>query len=164
MKLPEFEDFYLKSIHDTDLKAFHCDPKLQGFFHNDALDSEDELITKTYFLHHKSVKEPLVGFSLSNNAIEACTDLDMTITSNSQYRVYPAVLIGRFATHQNHLGKSYGGLAIDLIKSWFITKNKTGCRFLIVDPDLKLYHFIRNVIFSSIPNKVTPKLHYYSSI
>lgn len=153
MDLPEFENFYLKSLSDTDLSRFQCDPKLQDFFTNDAIDSEEELITKTYFLHHKDIEEPLVGFSLSNNAIEACSELDMSITSTSHYRVYPAVLIGRLATHLNHTGKYYGIMAIDLIKSWFITNNKTGCRFLIVDSRSEATSFYEKCGFEMYPEQ-----------
>ncbi len=133
MNLPVFEDFRLRPLSSVNLDLFKCDAKLRHFFVEQARESEDELITKTYFLCRDTIEEPLVGFSLSNTAIEACMELNMAISNSSQYRIYPAVLIGRFATHEDHLRQGYGRLAVDLIKTWFITENKTGCRFIVVD-------------------------------
>lgn len=45
----------------------------------------------------------------------------------------PAVKIGRFAVHKDHKKQKYGSKIMDFIKIWFITRNKTGCRFVIVD-------------------------------
>ncbi|KAB2929520.1 MAG: hypothetical protein F9K24_19740 [Leptonema illini] len=75
---------------------------MQQFFSEQAQDSELELITKTYFLCRAGIPEPLVGFALSNTAIEAVSDLDMVVLPTAQYSMYPAVLIGRFATHSRH--------------------------------------------------------------
>jgi len=49
-------------------------------------------------------------------------------------RSYPAVLIGRFGVNIILLRSGVGCEVMDFIKSWFIEpKNKTGCRFLVVD-------------------------------
>lgn len=133
MELPSFGNFCFKSIFETDLNLFTCDPRLESYFRNDAKDTETELIAKTYFLHSTSISEPLVGFSISNNVINANIDLDMGIHYNTRYKTYPAVLIGRLATHTKYTGCGHGKLVLDLIKNWFITNNKTGCRFIVVD-------------------------------
>ncbi|MGJ4734857.1 GNAT family N-acetyltransferase [Leptospira levettii] len=164
MELPSYEDFFLKSLDDTDLSQFQCDDKLEHYFKNDAKDTEIELIAKTYFLHHKKIKEPLVGFSISNNAINANIDLDMGIQYNARYKAYPAVLIGRFATHDRYKGTGYGRLVLDLIKNWLITNNKTGCRFIVVDAREDIADFYRKSGFEDYPEESSipkNKYHYF---
>jgi hypothetical protein len=151
MELPSYEDFYLKSLAETNLALFKCDSKLESFFKNDAKDTEEELIAKTYFLHNKDIIEPLVGFCISNNAINANIDLDMGIQHNARYKAYPAVLIGRFATHDKHSGYGYGKLVLDLIKNWLLTNNKTGCRFIVVDARIEIADFYRKSGFEDYP-------------
>ena len=153
MELPSFDNYYLKSILDTDLNKFNSDAKLLEYFLKDAKDVESELNTKSYFLHEKNNQDPLVGFSISNNALEACSDIDMAILHNSQYNIYPAVLIGRFATHTKYTKKGLGSLTIDLIKNWFITDNKTGCRFIIVDSRKEAVNFYTKCGFEEYPEE-----------
>ncbi|MDF3822925.1 GNAT family N-acetyltransferase [Leptospira sp. 96542] len=153
MHLPSYEEYFLKSIFETDLELFKCDPKLEDYFRNDAKDTEVELIAKTYFLHKSSLNDPLVGFSISNNAINATIELDMGIHYKAQYKTYPAVLIGRLATHNEHTGLGYGRLVLDLLKNWFITNNKTGCRFLVVDARSDAVEFYKKSGFEDYPEE-----------
>ncbi|GAB4425529.1 MAG: GNAT family N-acetyltransferase [Turneriella sp.] len=125
--------FSIRSLAETDLEKFVCDEKLLSFFHEDAQDTEDELIAKTYFLHHETIQEPLVGFCVSNSAIQATNDLNMTLPDNVHHKSYPAVLLGKLATHSRYTGKKYGQWVIEFLKIWFITQNKTGCRYLVAD-------------------------------
>ena len=54
-------------------------------------------------------------------------------------RSYPAVLIGRLGVHKDYRSitgedQRTGKQLMDFIKAWFIdSKNKTGCRFIVVD-------------------------------
>lgn len=125
--------FSIRSLQETDLDKFVCDEKLLSFFREDAQDTEDELIAKTYFLHHETIQEPLVGFCVSNSAIQATNDLNMTLPDNVHHKSYPAVLLGKLATHSRYTGKKYGQWVIEFLKIWFITQNKTGCRYLVAD-------------------------------
>lgn len=61
MELPSYEEYYLKSIFDTSIERFKCDSKLETYFKEDAKDTETELIAKTYFLHKRSISDPLVS-------------------------------------------------------------------------------------------------------
>lgn len=111
VQLPRFGPYEFRPLSTTRLDLFECDAKLERYFREDALDSENELIAKHFFVHHDDLLDiPLVGLSLSNNAIEACPEVDMTLVRSAQYRVYPAVLIGRFAAHQRYQGLSKPGL------------------------------------------------------
>jgi GNAT superfamily N-acetyltransferase len=44
-----------------------------------------------------------------------------------------ATRLGRFAVDKNFQGNGYGKQIMDFIKIWFVTGNKTDCRFIIVD-------------------------------
>jgi len=46
---------------------------------------------------------------------------------------FPAAKIGRFAVNAKYAGGGLGTEILDYIKISFTTKNKTGCRFIIVD-------------------------------
>ncbi len=151
MDLPEFGEFSLRPLDEIGLSLFSCDDELEAYFQNDALDTEDELISKHYFLYKEGITEPIVGFSISNNCITACYDIDQTISYNAQHKAYPSILIGKFATHSKHIGNGYGKTALDLIKAWFITNNKTGCRFIIVDSRKDAVDFYKKCDFEEYP-------------
>ena len=132
MNLPRFGDFAIKPLAGVNLEEFNCDKGLEEFFKRHAHDTETELIAKTYFLCHDKISEPLVGFSLSFASIKATTEINMLLPESVQYKSYPALLIGRFATHNDHLQKGYGRIALSLIKGWFARQSQAGCRFIVV--------------------------------
>ncbi len=143
--------FSVQSLPESNLADFHCAENLFKFFRDDAQDTEDELIAKTYFLHLENVPEPLVGFCVSNSAIRANNDVDMTLPENVRHKDYPAVLLGKLATHTKHGGKAYGRRVIDFLKIWFVTQNKTGCRYLIADSVPEAVGFYEKCGFETYP-------------
>lgn len=143
--------FTVRSLTESNLAGFTCAANLQKFFHEDAQDTEDELIAKTYFLCHDTIAEPLVGFCVSNSAIQATNDVNMTLPENVRHKAYPAVLIGKLATHSRHTGNDYGRRAIEFIKIWFVTQNKTGCRYLMADSVPESTDFYRKCGFEVFP-------------
>ena len=59
----------------------------------------------------------------------------------------PSVKIGRFATHDAIQHNGLGSILMDFIKDWFTNKNKTGCRFIVVDAynnDIAINFYKRN--------------------
>lgn len=46
---------------------------------------------------------------------------------------YPAVLIGRLGVSKDYRSLGIGSALLDFIKAWFLTLNKTGCRFVLID-------------------------------
>jgi GNAT superfamily N-acetyltransferase len=143
--------FSIRSLAESDARQLVCDQKLLDFFRNDAQDTEDELIAKTYFLHHDSIREPLVGFCVSNSAIQANNDLNMTLPDNVRHKSYPAVLLGKLATHNNHGGKKLGHRVLEFLKIWFVTHNKTGCRYLVADSLPEAVGFYKKCGFEEFP-------------
>jgi GNAT superfamily N-acetyltransferase len=150
--LIELDDgFSIRSLAETDLAKFVCDEKLLSFFREDAQDTEEELIAKTYFLHHETIEEPLVGFCVSNSAIQATNDVNMTLPDNVHHKSYPAVLLGKLATHSRYAGRKYGRRVIEFLKIWFITQNKTGCRYLVADSLPEAVGFYAKCGFDEFP-------------
>lgn len=41
--------------------------------------------------------------------------------------------IGRFAVAEKYKGTGIGTMIIDYIKQWFISNNRTGCKYITVD-------------------------------
>lgn len=124
--------------------AFDCDHKdLNEFFEKDFINYSKELFGKTYcFTLDSNPKEIVCAFSISNDSIKA-----KNLPNNTRRKVnqkipyvkqgmksYPAVLIGRLGIHKDYKNRRIGTDLMNFIKSWFIdSKNKTGCRFVVVD-------------------------------
>lgn len=128
--------------------AFDCDHNdLNDFFANDAIHYSDELLGKTYcFTLDENPKVIVCAFTVSNDSIKINRlpnnrgkKVAKEIPRQKRMRSYPAVLIGRLGVRKDFRSiegeqKSTGDQLMDFIKSWFISpKNKTGCRFVVVD-------------------------------
>ena len=120
---------------------FDCgDKDLNEFLYTDAILYSKQLLAVTYCLDRKD--ETILYFSLSNDklaAIELPKSFWRTIKNRFPHdkhrKDYPAVKIGRFAVNSKyqHTAEHWGTEALNFIKQWMITDNKTGCRFITVD-------------------------------
>lgn len=126
---------------ESPLSSFDCgDSDLNEFLTEDALDWQDNLLSVTYYLDIAG--DVVLYFSLSNDKI-----LAKTLPKNFWRKIknkfphqkhrgdYPAVKIGRFAVSKDYhqCPEHWGTKAMDFIKHWMVTDNKTGCCFLTVD-------------------------------
>jgi hypothetical protein len=152
---------YTQSIlHDCDV--FDCENEdLNDFFANDVLNYTSQLLGKSYcFTLDENPKTIVAAFTISNDSIKT------KLLPNSRKRKvidniprpkhissYPAVLIGRLGIHKAFRKlegeeQKTGDQLMDFIKSWFVDgKNKTGCRFMVVDAyntEIPLKFYIRN--------------------
>lgn len=152
----ETDDWVLRLIESEDLfrgdgycgfKCGHVD--LDDFFQNDALKNTQELFSTTYSLEAKEATEedlfyPVALVSLCNDSLRLSKEEKKTTTPdflrvirNIPYkkRIYPfpAVKIARLGVHVDHQGQDLGSLVLDMLKEFFTTENRTGCRFLTVD-------------------------------
>ena len=120
---------------------FDCgDEDINDFFVTKAMDYQKELLAVTYYL--EDGKNTVFYFTLSNDKVTA---LEMSksfwrkikaLFPHSKHRKdYPAVKIGRLGVNilYQNTGDGWGSKILDFIKSWMITSNKTGCRFITVD-------------------------------
>jgi len=127
---------------------FNCDNEdLNDFFTNDVLDYTSQLLGKSYcFTLDSNPKTIVAAFTISNDSIKTKflpnarkKKLIKNIPRPKQMNSYPAVLIGRLGIHKDFRKidgeeQKTGDQLMDFIKSWFVDgKNKTGCRFIVVD-------------------------------
>lgn len=126
---------------DFTVPQFDCgDDDLNEFFAKDAANWQKDLLTVTYYLLLND--GVALYFSLANDKITAETlpkNFWRKIKSKFPHQKhrgdYPAVKIGRFAvaTAYRRQPEHWGSKAMDFIKNWMVTENKTGCCFLTVD-------------------------------
>lgn len=119
---------------------FSCgDQDIDEFFHRDSIDGCRELLCVTYGFFDTA--DEIIGFfSLSNDAIKkeevprsALKRMLSQIPHTKRYSSMPAAKIGRIGISKNHKRSGFGTQILDYLKASFTTKNKTGCRFLLVD-------------------------------
>lgn len=138
----------LSEDHLTTSEPFNCgdgkeDLDLNEFFTKDFIAYSNELLGKTYcFTLNKNSKIIVCAFSIANDSIKT-TNLNNNRKRNLTKKIphkkrflksFPAVLIGRLGVNKDYKKKNIGTELMDFIKSWFVDrKNKTGCRFIVVD-------------------------------
>ena len=123
-------------------QPFSCgNDDLDDFFRNDATRYAHFLMGKTYCFRQNSNPNKIVcAFTVSNDSIRiydlprSRRDYMKSLTHHEKpLRRYPGVLIGRLGVSSEFAGKGIGSETIDFIKGWFLSTNKRGCRFVIVD-------------------------------
>ncbi len=118
---------------------FDCgDEDLNDFFLNDSKNGSSELMSVTYAVEIEDKVKAY--FCVSNDSIRkedstrsGIERLLRFVPRNKRYSSLPAVKIGRLATSKEFQSTGIGTKVLDIIKLLFTDKNKTGCRFLIVD-------------------------------
>lgn len=121
---------------------FDCnDLDLNDFFHNDALDYESQLLAVTYLFINNNIENEIVAFfSLAKDNLNdqgyggsAKKKIEKNIHRIKRRRSYPAVKLARLGVSEKYKASGIGSQIMGFIKGWMTYKNKTGCRFLIVD-------------------------------
>ena len=126
-------DYSFKVLEAQDKYEFDCgDADLTEFFLKDAILHKKELIGVTYFFYDDSRKLAISFFTVSNDAVRTDTFKE-DLPIGKKYSFYPAVKIGRFGVNKEFQGQGIGTQMMDYIKWFFVSTNKTGCRFLTVD-------------------------------
>ncbi len=126
-------DFPFKALEIGDKYSFDCgDQDLTEFFLKDAIPHKRELIGVTYFFYDESHKQAISFFTVSNDAVRTDSFKD-ELPEGKRYSFYPAVKIGRFGVNKEFQGQGVGTQMMSYIKWFFVSTNKTGCRFLTVD-------------------------------
>jgi GNAT superfamily N-acetyltransferase len=122
--------------------SFDCgDYDLNDFFKNDAMNYAEQLLGRSYYFECKTSKDVVGLFTVSNASIRVSDlpnnskrKIGKEIPWAKQGRNYPAVLVGRLGVSLKYKSMGIGSQMLDFIKAWFVSdKNKTGCRFIIVD-------------------------------
>lgn len=129
-------------IGDT-ISTFNCDDEdLNDFLINEAALYRYALLAVTYVVEDKKTKEVLAYFSLSNDKIsiayfESKTEFNRfrkhKFVNEKRLRSYPAIKIGRLAIAKPAQNQNIGTYLLEFIEDYFVTDNKSGCRFVTVD-------------------------------
>lgn len=123
----------------SEFASFDCDDEdLNDFILNDAKPHKEFVIAETYafkFVDDQGHPTAPVAFaSLSNDSIPLSSDRrDAYGLAEFGYKNFPAVKIGRLAVHRELQGANIGTDILNLLKILFITNNRTGCRFIVVN-------------------------------
>jgi len=126
-------DYSPKVLEIEDKYSFDCgDTDLTDFFLKDAIPHKKELIGVTYFFYDEPRKLAVSFFTVSNDAVRT-NSFKEDLPEGKRYSFYPAVKIGRFGVNKEFQGQSIGSQMMSYIKCFFVSTNKTGCRFLTVD-------------------------------
>lgn len=115
---------------------FDCgDDDLNEYFLVDAALHREELLSQTYYLHLSKYPDLVLAL------LDFCNDAvhlgqykgKINIDPVKQYRHIPAVKLTRFGVQKEFQGNNIGTKALNMVKKFFVTDNRTGCRCLTVD-------------------------------
>jgi len=162
MKLEDYKLIRLE--HNYAIKPFDCgDSDLNEFLLEDSCPQMGELFSVTYLIEEKEEEGKTVAFfTLVNDKIKVEESKSKSFWKNrlgkkiphaKERKEYPAVKLGRLGVHNEFKSKKIGTAILDYIKVWFISKNKTGCRFITVDAYCKSLHFYEKNGFDYLTDK-----------
>lgn len=141
----------LKPWHQLPVAGFDCgDGDLNDYFSKDAIEARNLMTCETFALTHWDIPDAAVGLvSVCNDVVEVkklrfFPQFKNTPEAKLTYREWPAVKIARLAVRREVQGKNIGTHMINLLKTLFVTENRTGCRIITVDaynkpPVLRFY-------------------------
>ena len=152
------------------IKSFNCgDADLNDFILNGAPLYREALLAVSYVA--KIGDEVIAYFSLANDRISLGDFENKTafnrfrkhrFTNAKRLKSYPAVKLCRFAVSNDYHKSGIGTILIDFIKGYFITNNKTGCRFLTVDAYIEAIPFyIKNDFLPLLSNDTDEHTHLF---
>lgn len=160
---------------NTHIGDFDCGAgDLNDFLRDDALHYLQQLLAVTYLLMDQdqiiaffSVSNDMLKYDPNSAAIKRIwRQLTHKIPHEKWRRSYPAVKLGRFGVTHTMQSKGLGTEILDWIKMSFVTKNKTGCRFITVDANnnprtLKFYQDNEFAFFTSDDEKEDTRQMWY---
>jgi len=161
----ELNGWVLSQVEDFGcLCNFDCgESDLNDFFREDCISHKQDLLSETFSLYEKSdpLCLPVALISLCNDAVRKEKIFDWLNITNPKkvYPSYPAVKIARFGVQQRFQRKSLGTHVINMVKTMFITNNRTGCRLITLDAynDRSVLNFYQNNHFQFFSDKDAKK-------
>ena len=128
---------------DEFVTSFNCgDEDLNNFILNDDPLYRKALLAVTYVVEERETGKVIAYFSLANDRISLTDFPNKTefnrfrkhrFVNEKRLKSYPAGKLCRLAVDLSAQDSHIGSYLIDFIKSFFISDNKTGCRFITVD-------------------------------
>jgi len=151
------DGWILENIDDLSVcETFDCnDDDLNDYFHNDVKWHKEELLTQTYRLYKDTDSNLTVGL------LDFCNDtlrinkphLPLDINPLIPYNSLPAVKLTRFGITSQFQRKNIGTHVLNMVKRFFTTENRTGCRFITVDAYSNVTDFYRKNGFGFYTDK-----------
>jgi GNAT superfamily N-acetyltransferase len=128
-------DWILENVEDSSIcSSFDCgDTDLNEYFQVDVIWHKEELLTQTYCLYKRSSPQIVLALlDFCNDAIKVNYPF-AGLNPRIHYRSLPAVKLTRIGVLKDFRGNQIGTHALNIIKQFFTTDNRTGCRFITVD-------------------------------
>jgi predicted GNAT family N-acyltransferase len=157
---PSGQERLIRLTSDHQIRDFDCeDDDLNDFLINSSKNFTTQLLAVTYIIENDN--ETIAFFSIFNDKIsikEIANPNNWNIFQNlfpkgKSLKSYPAVKIGRLAVNKNYKGRGYGTNIIAFMIDSFLTKNKTGCRFITVDAYKESLAFYEKTKFKYLTEK-----------
>lgn len=128
---------------------FSTNNDLNDFLKNDALNSQDVLISRTYLCYYE---EALVGFlTLVTDTIEVKLVETSDGVDGYQYSKYPCIKIARVAVDKEYAGKGIGRfLLLWAVGTVYRVSRVVGCRYITVDAKKESIQFYQKNGFKLI--------------
>lgn len=120
------------------IKGFDCgDADINDYFHNDAKAHQSELLSQTYSLVEEKTGAILGLLAFCNDAIPVSgnpKDMYKRIPSGKMLDpTLPSVKITRLGVAKSCHRLQIGTEMLSMVKDFFCTDNRTGCRYVTVD-------------------------------
>ena len=142
-----FASYIIRKLEsDEKIESFDCgDSDLNDFIMNESGPYRQAMLAITYAFEapdDKNHEHIAAYFSLANDRISLGDFPNKTefnrfrknlFVNSKRMKSYPAAKICRLGVSQKLKGQQIGTFIIRAIKSYFLTDNKTGCRFITVD-------------------------------
>jgi GNAT superfamily N-acetyltransferase len=152
------DDWVLSNVDDLSVcNTFDCgDDDLNEYFHEDVKWHKSELITQTYLLSHNSAPTSILALlDFANDSVKFHYESPFSpnVDPRIHYPFLPAVKLTRIGVAKELRGNDIGTHALNLVKHFFTTDNRTGCRFITVDSykNPQIIHFYEKNGFSLFP-------------
>ena len=157
------DGFVLEKLQcQEDIVAFDCgDDDLNEYFREDSKNYRAELMTQTYCFYREDSSQKdavaLIDFcndSLSRNFIPNRCKRKINHRKRG-YKSFPALKITRLGVDISVQGMHIGSRLLDTVKLFFITDNRTGCRFLTVDAyrNAKVFYVSNGFVAAELPGE-----------
>lgn len=149
----------LETIDDLSVcDSFDCgEDDLNEYFHKDVRAHQQGLLTRTYCLYENTEPDIVVALlDFCNDAIHLQKP-HLPLDINKVYSTYPAVKLTRLGVSKDFQRHGIGTQALNMAKRFFVTDNRTGCRFMTVDAYKKpagIFEFYKSNGFAPFPKKV----------
>lgn len=163
-----------KLNHQEDISSFDCgDNDLNDYFREDSINYRKELMTQSYCFYQDGCSQDksvaLVDFCNDSLAKENISKKSKREINHQKrgYKVFPAIKITRLGVDKEFQGVGIGKALLTVIKHFFTSDNRTGCRFITVDAyrHAKAFYekngFVEAIIPNEDPDKDSPTVPMY---